>query len=176
MGALTVTFNHEWFDDIVSNHLKIGVADPVTDSSLGTSKEVVNDGNLMTQEHETVDEVGSNETSAAGNQDTLALRWRQEFDGRETRESGIGDSTAVWVEDGLGLIGRKTLGEPGMQFFLLCILVREIGATRGSQDIMGAKVERSEEVNGDFTVEAKPIETNGLDFLTTLVQDFDLVR
>lgn len=130
----------------------------------------------MTQEHEPVDEVGSNETSATGNQDTLALRRRQEFNGRETRESGVGDSLTVWVEDGLGLVGCKTLGEPGMHFFLLRILMSEVCAARGGQDIMGAKVKRPEEVNGNFAVEAKTIETNGLDFLTRLVQDLDLVR
>lgn len=176
VGALTVTFNHEWFDDIVSNYLKVGVADPVADSGLGTSEEVVDDSDLVTQEHEAVDEVGSDKTSATGNQDTLALRWGQEFDGRETREGGVGNSVAVWMEDGLGLVGCKTLGEPGVQLCLLCILLREIGAARGGQDVMRAKIERPEEVNGDFTVEAKPIETNGLDFSTRLVQDFDLVR
>lgn len=41
---------------------------------------------------------------------------------------------------------------------------------------MRAKIKRSEEVDGDFAVEAKPIETNGLDLLTRLVQDFDLSR
>ena len=67
VGALTVTFNHEWFDDIVSNYLKVWVADPVADSGLGTGEEVVDDGNFVTQEHKTVDEVGSDETSATGN-------------------------------------------------------------------------------------------------------------
>ena len=82
----------------------------------------------------------------------------------------------VWVEDRLGLVGRKTLGKPGMQFSLSCILLREVGAARGSQNIMRAKIKRSEEVNGDFTVEAKAVETDGFDFLTRLVQNLDLVR
>lgn len=176
LGALTVTFNHEWFDDIVSDHLKVGVSDPVADGSLGTGKEVINDRNFMAQEHETVDEVGSNETSAASNQDTLALRWRQQLHGRESREGGIGDSMALWVEDGLGLVGCKALGEFGMQFFLPCILLREFAGARGSQDIMGAKIERSKKIDGDFTIEAKTIEANGLDFLSGFVQNFYLVR
>ena len=174
--ALTVAFNHEWLDNIVSNHLKVGMADPVADSSLGTSEEVIEYGNFVTQQHETVDEVRSNKTSAAGNQDTLAVRCRQEFDGRETRQSGIRDRTSVRVEDGLGLIVSKPLSELGVQFLLLCILLREIGVARGSQDIMRAEIERSQKINGDFTIEAKPIETNGLDFLTRFVQDFNLVR
>lgn len=118
----------------------------------------------------------SNETSAAGDQDTFALRWRQEFDRWEARESGVGDRVAIWVEDGFGLVGGKTLGEFGMQFSLLCILLREVGVAWGGHDIMGAKIKRSEEINGDFTIEAKTIKTDGLDFLARLIQDLDLGR
>ena len=174
VAGLTVAFNHEWLDDIVSNHLKVGMPDPVTDSSLGTGEEVIEDGNFVTQEHEAIDEVRSNETSAAGNQDTLALRCRQERDGRETRQRGIGDRMGVRMEDGLGLIGCKP--ELGVQFPLLYILLREIGVARGSQDIMRAEVERSQKINGDFTIEAKTIGANGLDFSTRLIQDFNLAR
>ena len=41
---------------------------------------------------------------------------------------------------------------------------------------MGSKIKRSEEINGDFAIEAEPIEANRLDFLTKLVQDLDLSR
>jgi len=160
----------------MSNHLKVGMADPMADGGLGTGEEIINDGDFMTQEHQTVDEVGSNETSAAGNQDTLALRWGQELDRWETRESGVGDRMGVWVEDGFGLIGGKTLGELCVQFCLLRILFGEVGVAWGGHDIVGAKVKRSEEIDGDFTVEAKTMETDGLDFLTGLVQDPDLGR
>ena len=112
--ALTITLNHEWFDDVMSDQLKVGMADPMADGGFGPSEKVVDHGNFMTQEHQTVDEVGSNETSAAGDQDTLALRWRQEFHRWETRESGVGDGIDVWVKDGFGLVGAKTLGEFGM--------------------------------------------------------------
>ena len=44
---LTVAFNHEGFNDIVANHLEVGVSDPMADSGLRTSEEVVDDGNLM---------------------------------------------------------------------------------------------------------------------------------
>jgi len=174
MGALTVTLNHEWLDDIMSDHLKVGMADPVADGGLGASEEVVEDGNFMTQEHQAVDEVGSNETGPAGNQDTLALRRGQEFDRWETRESGVGDRVAVWVEDGFGLVRCETLGEPGVQFLLLCVLLGKISAAWSSHNIMRSKVKRSKEINGDFAIEAKTIETNGLDFLTRLIQDLDL--
>ena len=120
--------------------------------------------------------MGPNETSAAGNQDALAISWGQQFDGWETREGGVGDSLGVWVVDRLGLVGRETLGEPRMQFSLLYILLRVIGAARGSQDIMRSKIKRSEEIDGNFTVEAETTETDCLDFLTRLVQDPDLSR
>ena len=51
VGALTVTLNHERFDHIVSNHLKVGMADPVTNCGLGASEKVIEDGNFVAQEH-----------------------------------------------------------------------------------------------------------------------------
>jgi len=152
------------------------MTDPVTDGGLGTGEEIINDGDFMTQEHQTVDEVRSDKTGAAGNQDTLALGRGQELDRWETRESCIGDRVGVWVEDGFGLVGSKTLGELRVQFFLLRVLLGEIGIAWGGHDIMRAKIKRSEEINGDFAVEAKTVKTNGLDFLTGLVQDLDLGR
>jgi len=68
------------------------------------------------------------------------------------------------------------LGEPRVQFFLLRVLLGEIGVAWGGHDIMGAKVKRSEEINGDFAVEAKTTEPDGLNFLTGLVQNPDLER
>jgi len=97
--ALTIALNHEWFDDVMSYHLKVGMTDPVTDGGLGAGEEIIDDGYFMTQEHQTINEMGSNETSTAGNQDALAFGWRQEFDRWETRESCIGDRVGVWVED-----------------------------------------------------------------------------
>jgi len=76
VGALTVTLNHKWLDNIMSDHLKVGMTDPVADGGLGASEEVIDDGDLMAQEHQAIDEMGPNETSATGNQDTLALGWR----------------------------------------------------------------------------------------------------
>lgn len=62
MPRLTVNFNHEGLNDIVSNHLKVGVTNPVGDGSSATGEEVVKDCNFMTEEHKTVDQVGSDET------------------------------------------------------------------------------------------------------------------
>ena len=48
VGALTVTFNHERLDDVVSDHFKVRVADPVADGGFRTSEEVIENGDLMT--------------------------------------------------------------------------------------------------------------------------------
>ena len=160
----------------MSYHLKVGMTDPVTDGGLGAGEEIIDDGDFVTQEHQAVDEMRSDKTSAAGNQDSLAFRRRQKFDRWETRESRIGDRVGVWVEDRFGLVRGKTLGELRVQFFLLRILLGEISVTRSGHDIMRAKIKRSEEINGDFAVETKAIKTDSLDFLTGLVQDPDLSR
>ena len=39
--ALTVALNHEGFDNVVTDHLEVRVTNPVTDSGLGASKEIV---------------------------------------------------------------------------------------------------------------------------------------
>lgn len=49
--ALTIALNHEGFDDIVSDHLEVGMSDPVADGGLGAGEKVIDDGNFMTQEH-----------------------------------------------------------------------------------------------------------------------------
>jgi hypothetical protein len=97
-----VAFNHEGLDDIVTDHLKVGMSDPMTDGSLGTGEEVVEDGNVMTKEHKAVDKVRPNETSAASDQDALALGGRKKFDGREASESCVRDRVVLGVIDGLG--------------------------------------------------------------------------
>ena len=108
-GVLTVTLNHERLDDVMSDHLKVGMADPVADRGLGPSEKVIDNGHFVTQEHQTVDQVRSDETGPPGDQYALAIGWRQEFNGRETREGRVGDRVGVWVENGLGLIQRRTL-------------------------------------------------------------------
>lgn len=114
----------------------------------------------------------SDETGAAGDQYALALRWGQELNGREARESRVGDRVGVWMEYGLGLIRGKILG----RLCVLPVLTGDVGGAWGGRDIVRAKIKGSEEIDGDFTVEAKPIEANGFDFLSRLVQNFDLSR
>ena len=82
----------------------------------------------------------------------------------------------IWVKYGLGLVGCEVLSGFGIRRCLLLIPFGKIGRARGGQDIMAAKIKRSEEINGDFTVETEPIEANGRDFLTRLIQNLDLSR
>jgi hypothetical protein len=71
---LTVNLDHERLDNIVPDHLEVGVTNPVRDlvsakpgttthGSPGTGEEVVEDGDLVTEEHETIDQVRSDESS-----------------------------------------------------------------------------------------------------------------
>lgn len=67
----------------MTDHLKVGVANPVTDGGLGAGEEVVEDGNFVTKEHEPVDEMRSDEASTASDEDALPVGRREKLDGRE---------------------------------------------------------------------------------------------
>jgi hypothetical protein len=97
----TVTLDHEWFDDIVSNQLKVGMADPVRDARLGAGEKVVEHGDLMTEEHKAVDQMGADEACATCNDDALTARLGEKLDGGETTEGGVGDRLRLRVVDGL---------------------------------------------------------------------------
>ncbi len=68
----TVALDHEGFDDIVPNQLEIRVADPMGDARLGTSKEVVEYGDLVAKEHETIDQMRTDKAGATGDENALA--------------------------------------------------------------------------------------------------------
>jgi hypothetical protein len=78
------------------------MSDPMTDGSLGTGEEVVEDGNVMAEEHKAIDEVRADETSTASDQDALALGGRKKFDRREASESCVRDRVVFGIIDGLG--------------------------------------------------------------------------
>lgn len=139
-GTLTVALNHEWLHNVVSDHLKVGMANPVADRSLGAGEKVIDNGDFVAQEHQAVDEVRSDEPGTAGNQDALALGWRQELNGWETREGRVGDRLSIWVKYRLGLVNSGLLGG----LLLLRTLLGGIGGTWGGQDIVRAKIQRSE--------------------------------
>ena len=55
----------------------------------------------MAQKHQTVYKVRSDKSSAAGNKNALALRDREELDGRESGKRSVGYRSDVGVENGL---------------------------------------------------------------------------
>jgi hypothetical protein len=57
----------------MTNQFKIGMANPVTDSCLGTSKKIIENGDLVPEEHEAINKMGANEAGPAGDENTLAL-------------------------------------------------------------------------------------------------------
>lgn len=133
----TVALNHEGLDNVVADHLKVGVTDPVRDRGLGAGEEVIEDSNFMAEEHQAVNQMRPDETGTTGNKNALALRWRKQLDGREAGEGGVGDGVAVGVEDRLGLVRSVVASELGvLSLLLLRILVRG-----GGDDIVGAQVE-----------------------------------
>jgi hypothetical protein len=87
----TVTLNHEWFKDIVSNQLKVGMIDPVGDARLGTGEKVVEHGDLMTEEHEAVDQMEADEACTTCDEDALMARLGEKLDRGKATESGVGD-------------------------------------------------------------------------------------
>jgi len=49
LNLLTVAFNHEGFNYIMPDQLEVWVSDPMTDSRLGASKEVIENSDLMSE-------------------------------------------------------------------------------------------------------------------------------
>lgn len=97
----TVTLDHEWFDDIVSNQFKVGMADPVGDARFRTGEKVVEHGDLMAEEHEAVDQMGSDEACTTCDEDALTIRLGEKLDRGETAEGGVGDGLRLRVVDRL---------------------------------------------------------------------------
>lgn len=87
----TVTFNHVRLDDIVTNEFKVGMTNPMANSGLGTSEKVIENCDIVTEEHETVNEMRANKTCTTGDKDTFTLRRREEFNGRETGKGSVRD-------------------------------------------------------------------------------------
>lgn len=84
----------------------------------GTSEEVVKNSNLVTEQHQSIDQVRSNETSSTSDyqsartllnldqqkltQDPLSLRVRQKLDRRELGNGSVLDRVGFLVVDRLG--------------------------------------------------------------------------
>lgn len=64
-----VDFDEDGIDDVVAYELEVGVADPVREVGFGAGEEVVERDHVVAHEHEAVDEVGADESCAAGDED-----------------------------------------------------------------------------------------------------------
>ena len=95
-----VDLDQERLGDVVPDHLKVGVPDPMRDGRFRAGKVVVEHGDVVAHEHEPVDEVGADKACAAGDEDAFAVVWSEQFDGRE---GGGGEV----VEGSTGRRGRR---------------------------------------------------------------------
>lgn len=168
---LTVTFDHKWLHNIVTDHLKVWMTNPVANIGFGTGEEVIEHGDLMTEKHQAVNQVRAYKASSASNQDTFALSIGEEFDGAETREGGIGDGVGARVEDGFRLVGCMASAEPCMLLLLyaICFFI-----CIDSGNVVGTKIEGTKNIELDFRVKTETLETNGCNFVTILVEGADL--
>lgn len=159
----------------MSDQLKVGVTDPVIDGGFGSREEVVQHGDFVPEEHQTVNEMRSDESCASGNKDAFARCWREKFDRGETRKGGVGDRLGLGVVDRLRLIRRVALNEPGVLGFCLCVGFGYLFLTLASgHDVVRAQVKRPQNIDRDLTVEAKTLESDRFDFFAVLVQSANL--
>lgn len=91
VNGLTIALNHEGLYDVMADHLKVGVAAPMSDGGLGTGEEVIEHGDLMAKKHQAIDQMGADEACAAGDKNALALVGRDELNGGKAGEGGVGD-------------------------------------------------------------------------------------
>lgn len=169
----TIALNHERLDDIVADQLKVGMADPVTKTGLGAREEVVEDSDLMAEQHETIDQMRTDKAGPSGDEDTFAVRGGEKLDRGEAGKGGVGDGLRVRVEDGLGLIRSMPLSEPCVLFLGLGVYLASIGVGRGD-DIVGAEVQRADDFQWDLAVKPEALETDRGDLLAVLIDGTDL--
>ncbi len=164
-SRLTITLDHERLHDVVTDHLEIGVTNPMTDSGLRSGKEVVKDGHLMSEEHETVNKVRADKASASSDKDTLPLRGSEELDRREARERRVGDGLGNWVVDRLGPVESR---------LVLHLVVLDRCAADGP-DIVCSQVERPQGIERNLAVEAEASKPGGRYLLPALVESTHLL-
>jgi hypothetical protein len=159
----------------MADHFEIGMTDPMTDGRLGTGEEVVQYGDIVTEEHKTVDEMRPDEASTTGDQNPFTIRRREEFDRRETSKGGIGDTISIGMVNRFGLVGCVVTSSEFGMFSILRIITERLFAIRG-EDIVWAKIQSTQSIKGYFTIKTETTEANGGDFLAVLVQGFNLER
>ncbi len=97
----TIAFNHKRLNNVVPYQLEVWMTNPVTQAGFRAREEIVDDGNLMSEEHEAVHKVGTHKTGAASDEDAFSLGGRDELDRGKARQSGVRNGVRVWMEDGL---------------------------------------------------------------------------
>lgn len=169
----TIALDHERLDDVMAHHLEIGVPDPVPDGRLGPREEVVQHGHLVPEQHQPVDEVRADKPRTARDEDALPLRRREQLHGGEPGQRGVRDRLRLGVVDRFRLVGVQALREARVVRELLGVDVVDL-LDGGREDIVRSQVERSQEVDRDFAIEAESLEADGFDFLPVLVERLDL--
>jgi hypothetical protein len=131
----------------MTNQFKIGMANPMTDSCLGTSEKIIENGDLMPEEHEAINEMGADEAGPAGDEDTLAFGQRKKFDGREARECTVRDGSSFWKVNRSRL--KKRVAAAGLGMFGLCFLFTKIFYGLGvliGDNVVRAEVQGTEDI------------------------------
>ncbi len=72
-AELTVAFNHERLNHIMPDQLKIRMAHPMANVCSRPGEEVVEDGDFMPEQHQSIHQMRTDEASATGDQDPLSL-------------------------------------------------------------------------------------------------------
>ena len=57
------TFDVQWIDDIMIDQFEILVTDPMFDVAFSTRKKVISNDHLVPLEHQSIDQMGSDESS-----------------------------------------------------------------------------------------------------------------
>jgi hypothetical protein len=152
------------------------MADPMRDARLAASEKAVEHGDLMTEEHEAVNQMGADEARATCNDDALLARLGEKLDGGETTEGGVGDRLRLRVVDRLWLVGGIPLCEVSVVIDLFGIEVFCLFLVHGLNIIivMWTEVERSGHIEGDLAVKPEALEPDSGDFFAALVEGTNL--
>ena len=167
--VLTVALGHVGLHDIMPDHLEIGVANPMADGGFGASKEIIEDRDLVSEEHQTVDEVRPDESRSSGDENTLSLVGGEQLDGRETAESRVRDGVLAREVYRVGLEVGVTVGDGcGILAILRCL--RDGAIARCRDHVVRAEVQGTDDVEQDLAVESKALEAHRRDFVAVLVE------
>lgn len=106
-----IDLNHEWIHYIVSDHLKVWVAQPVLHIPLTSCEKVVEDNDFVAHEHQAVDKMRSHKACSSCDQDPFPLLIGQHLDGRIRRRVWEGQRLVLCIDLAIriGLVGQIQL-------------------------------------------------------------------